>query len=493
MGVTPILPNSLHGLSRRRLMAMSGAFSLVGLTGRAAYGATDVPLHIEVAEKAKALATPGAILKMLIPQGSEANIRPVIEKFQDLSGVKLTTKSIAVDEMNAQLSLDGISGTANYDLALPATFGIPDLASAGVILPLTAYAKYHEPDGFRDDILYSTGDTFDAETYGFQADGDAYVMFYNKDWLEDPTEQARFADQHGHVLEIPRTWEELDRQMAYFHRPEEGRYGGALFRTPGYLAWEWWLRFHAKGIWPLSADLEPQIASDAGIEALEEMMRATQSLYPQARSAGLFENWKHYGAGNTFANIGWGGSQKYLNGPKSKIAGRMLYSLTPSGYVDGVHVNLPYFNWGWNYVVTTASTQPELAYLFALFASTSEISTLAVREQEGYFDPVRSEHYVDPVIQKIYSREFLDVHRKSMENAIPDLYLAQQSEYFQVLSKWLDAAVNGDTNPAEALQRVSTQWSLLNLRVGKASQTARWRELKTKYPQNAQKVFRDLP
>ena len=317
-------------------------------------------------------------------------------------------------------------------------------------------------------------------------------MFYHKDWFENPDEQARYEDLFGKSLNVPRTWADLDQQMAFFHRPDQGRFGGALFRTPGYLAWEWWVRFHAKGVWPLSESLDPQIASDAGVSALEDMIRATEFLYPQARSAGLFENWEHYGAGNTYANIGWGGSQKYLNGPKSKMKGRMIYGLTPCGDLGGVHVSMPYFNWGWNYVVTTASAQPELAYLFALFASTSEISTLSVREQAGYFDPFRPEHYEDPFIQKTYTPAFLKVHQESMKNSIPDLYLAQQGEYFQVLSKWLDASINGDANPKEALERVSTQWSLLNLRVGKEAQTARWKALRAKYPRQAQDTLRDL-
>ena len=431
-------------------------------------------------------------MKILLPHGSEANLQPVVAKFLELTGITVKIQSVAVDEINAQLSLDGLSGTANYDLALPATFGIPDLADGGIILPLTDFAARHEPPGFRSDILYTIGDTFDDEIYGFQADGDTYVMFYHKDWLKNSSEKARYEDRFGQQLAIPKTWGDLDRQMAFFHRPEEGQFGGALFRTPGYLAWEWWVRFHAKGVWPLSLDLEPQLASDEGVSALEDMIRATEFLYPQARSAGLFENWEHYGKGNTYANIGWGGSQKYLNGPKSAMKGRMVYGLTPCGEISGKHVNMPYFNWGWNYVVTSASKQPELAYLFALFASTSEVSTLSVREQAGFFDPFRAEHYSDPIIRETYTPEFLAVHQSSMRQSIPDLYLAQKGEYFQALSKWLDAAINGDADPAEALERVSTEWSLWNLRVGKDAQKARWRALRANYPSAARNALRDL-
>ncbi len=479
-------------IDRRQFLATAGA-ACAGLSsfGTGAFAAPD-KLHMRVAEAAKALAGDGSLLRLLAPNGSEANIHPVISAFKALSGVEVQLLTVPVDEINSQLNLDAIGGTGNYDIALPATFGIPDLAAGGSIRAITEFTEKYEPAGFRKDILYSTGDTFDDEIYGFQADGDTYVMFYHKDMLENADERAAYEDRFGEALDIPVTWRELDQQMKFFHRPSDDQYGGALFRTPGYLAWEWWVRFHANGVWPLSAELEPQIASDAGVSALEDMIRATECLYPHSRSAGLFDNWEHYSRGNIYCNIGWGGTQKYLNGPQSNMRGRMAFGPTPSGQVNGKRVSLPYFNWGWNYVVTSISAQPELAYLFTLFASTSAISTLSVREQEGYFDPFRPEHYSDPVIQETYSKEFLEVHEQSLRESIPDLYLANQTEYFQTLSKSLDAAVNGNVDPRKALERAATQWSVLNLRSGRELQTERWQALRSKYPTRAQSYLQDL-
>ena len=134
-------------------------------------------------------------------------------------------------------------------------------------------------------------------------------MFYRKDWISDPEEQKRYADRYGITLKVPDTWEELDQQLAFFHRPESGRYGGALFRSQYFIAWEWWVRFHAKGFFPFTDDLAPQINNDAGVKALEELAAASKYLYPGARSNGLFENFEAYGKGDSYANIGWGGTQ----------------------------------------------------------------------------------------------------------------------------------------------------------------------------------------
>ncbi len=478
---------------RRGLLASIGVGVFQVACPQLHAGSMSNSFHREVAEKARShgLAA-GQKLAILIPHGCADNLSPVVREFTELTGIEISVSEAAVDDINTQLLLDRMNEKGLYDLALPATFGIPDLVASDVIIPLTDYAAKHEPDGFREDVLFPTGDTFDDEIYGFQTDGDAYVMFYNNHMMLNEYEQKAYEDRHGSALRVPDTWKELDRQIEFFHRPTEDMYGGVLFRNTGYLAWEWWVRFHAKGVWPLSPNLRPQIDSDAGREALEEMISVGRFLAPGVESMSLFENWERYSKGNIYANIGWGGTQKYLNSPASAMRGHLSYSATPGGSIDGSAVTTPYFNWGWNYVVTTQSSMPELAYLFALFASTPAMSTVAVRQQGGFFDPFRPEHYRDPGIVETYSAEFLAVHEASMRAAIPDLYLANQSLYFSSLGKWLARAIDGSISTEEALTHVSQQWTLINDRSEFSAQKERWAELRRKYPPRLSAVMSDL-
>ncbi len=482
----------LDGQRRRLLLGGAGCL-LSGLLPRSVFADSTGELHSIVAGQARQLAGERQVsLRLLMPQGSEANLKPIIAAFRQASGIQVELVESPVDDMNTRLILDNISDGGDYDLALPATFGLPDLVSSRAIVPLDDYAARYEPEGFRNGVLFDVGDSFDGKLYGFQTDGDAYLMFYQRRLLEDPDEQRRYEDRFGEALGIPNTWETLDRQMEWFHRPDQGLYGGLLFRTPGYLAWEWWVRYHAKGYWPLSPTLEPQINGDAGVAALEEMVRAGRYLPPEASSLGLFENWQRFSRGDVYCNIGWGGSQKYFNSDKSAIRNRLAYGPTPGGMVDGKLLLTPYFNWGWNYVVATNSKEPELAYLFALFASTPHMSTLAVRQVEGYFDPFRPEHYEDEVIKDAYSQDFLDVHRQSLESAIPDLYLTNQGQYFQALGTWLNRAVSRKIEPAEALDRVAQQWRMINRGSDRSEQQERWLKLRGKYPAKVRRRLRDL-
>jgi multiple sugar transport system substrate-binding protein len=307
-------------------------------------------------------------------------------------------------------------------------------------------------------------------------------MFYNKPWLEDEEAKARYADQFGQALTPPQTWEDLDRQMAFFHDPAQNRFGGALFRTPAYVAWEWWIRYHAKGVWPFDDGMNPLIDGEEGILALEELVAASRFLYPDAPRAGLFDNWKAFGRGNIYCNMGWGGTQKYLNRPPSGLQGQLAFSMTPGGMIAGERLTVPYFNWGRNYVVTNHCPEPEIAYLFALFASSPRQSTRSIGDLEGYFDPHRPEHYRDPGIIGAYSEPFLRVHEASMRGAVPDLYLNGHGEYFGALSDGIMAVVNGEKDAASAMSETAKRWLVITYRLGKAKQQARWRALRSRYP-----------
>lgn len=488
---TPAAPRITQ--TRREAIACGLAFGAFACAPRTANAAQLANLSSYAAQQAHQLASGRDVtLRILVPIGSEANIVPVVEAFTQQSGIKVNVEAIPLEDINTHLMLRAFTDDEPYDVALPATFGLPDLVNAKAIMPLSDFAQVHEPAGLRSGILYEVGDTFDEEIYGFQTDGDSYVMFYNASMLNNPAEQDRYASQTGVKLAVPETWPELDRQLKFFHRPDEGFYGGALFRTSGYLAWEWWVRFHAKGVWPLSEDMEPQIASDQGVEALNELIAASNHLVPEATTNGLFDNWKRFEQGDVYCNIGWGGTQKYLNRPESAIRGNLAFGPTPGGLVDGQALEVPYFNWGWNYVVSQASRQPEIAYLFSLFASSPEVSTSSVRAQGGFFDPFRIEHYADQEIRQVYTDEFLQVQRASLQSSIPDLYLANQGEYFGSLNRWLDAAMYDGLDAREALQRVANEWRLITIRAGVDGQRQRWSNLRAKYPSGAQKLLRHL-
>jgi multiple sugar transport system substrate-binding protein len=470
----------LRGTAGAAALALAPGFVMRPGPARAASAAT---IHTEAAAQAKALAQGRSVtLTILEPSGSLGNVKPVADKFSEETGIQIRYVEVPLGEINQKILLEAVSKAGSFDLALPATFGIPDLVESGILVDLSDYAKKYEPSDYRADFLYSTGDFYKGKLYGYQTDGDAYVMFYLEDWLENEEENKAFSDKHGYALKVPDTWEELDAMMAHFHRPDQGMYGGALYRTQFFIAWEWWVRFHAKGYFPFDDNMEPQINNDAAVKALEELIAASKHLYPGASTNGLFENFEAYAEGDKFCNIGWGGTQKFLNSEKSKVKGRLAFGNMPGGMIGGRLVKTPYFNWGWNYVVSSLSKEPEIAYLFSLYACSPVMSTVAVRDPGGYFDPFRGAHYKDPEIIDTYTQEFLTAHEASMRDSIPDLYLKGQGEYFDVLRVKIQEADVGKATPKEALDDVANSWKRITRRMNTQSQKVQWAFLKSLYP-----------
>ena len=483
-------PPSRPGPDRRQLVA-GGLGALAGLSlvplGRAAAGGPGSPDRI--LERARQLVGEGGgELRVLLPAGSRANVEPVAQAFQKATGVRIRLVEVPVDDINAHVLARTLAGGADFDLALPATFGLPDLVAADCLHPLDefaeTYASFEEGDG-----LYELGDRYDGRLWGYQTDGDAYVFFYNRRMLEDERLRKSWEDETGEELGPATTWEELDRMMAFVHDPERGVHGGTLFRTPTYMAWEWWIRLHAKGVYPVDDDMRPRFTEDACVEALVELLAASRHQYPEAATAGLVDNWKAFARGDAFCNIGWGGTQKYLHGPDSKVRGALLHTCPPGGLVEGRLARASYFNWGWNWTVAGGANDPELSYLLALFATSTSASTLAVRATEGFFDPFRESHYEDPEVVAAYSPDFLEVHAECMRNCIPDFYLRGQSEYFGVLHTYLGRCESGAITPRRALEVVARAWEQTTDRIGRERQAEDWRRLKALYPAGLRAVL----
>lgn len=475
-------------ISRRRFIKRaSTAILSTSLLSNWVYSGSTPPsieqTHVQIANLINRHRRRNQSLVILYPKGCLGNLKAVAKSFQEFTNIRLDLKEASLDQISSEMILEHRLKKRSFDVAIPATFGIPDLVEAGVIEDLTPFAKEYEPKSLASNALYTLGDYYMNKLYGYQTDGDTYLMFYNKKWLDNDAYKKEYEDKYNRALAIPKTWNELYQQMRFFHRPEENKFGGSLFRNKQYIGWEFWIRFHAKGYYPVRDDMTPQINNQAGIEALSELIETSKYLEPNVNKNGLFDNFKSFAQGNKYCNIGWGGTQKYLNGDVSKVKDQLYFSSTLGGNINGKSFNVPFFNWGWNYVVSSRSIRKELAYLFCLFASTPQVSIYSVREANGYFDPYRKEHYQDPVIQDVYGQPFLEAHKESLANSIPDFYLQGQGLYLSALKEGIYAANLGHVNIKLALNRIAQKWEQITNQLGRRGQMAQWRYLKNSYPE----------
>jgi multiple sugar transport system substrate-binding protein len=150
---------------------------------------------------------------------------------------------------------------------------------------------------------------------------------------------------------------------------------------------------------------------------------------------------------------------------------------------------MPYFNWGWNFVVSKKSKESELAYLFCLFACSPKMSILSVRDQSGYFDPFRKEHFNDSKITDVYSGDFLKVHLMSLKKSIPDFYIQGRGRYMSALKRAIQIANDGFMPVDKALDSAAERWVKITHTIGETDQVRQWKFLKKSYPEDLKKVL----
>ncbi len=150
-------------------------------------------LHKQVAQQAKQLAFGRNIdLTILFPKGALGNLKPIGKLFTQMTGIEIKYSEVPYEQINTHIILSAMAQNAEFDLSLPATFALPDLIESSALEKLDRFAAKYEPEYFRNNILYSMGDYYKRHFYGYQTDGDTYLMFYNKAWLQDVTEKRKF-------------------------------------------------------------------------------------------------------------------------------------------------------------------------------------------------------------------------------------------------------------------------------------------------------------
>ena len=70
--------------------------------------------------------------------------------------------------------------------------------------------------------------------WAIPTEGDATGWAYRKDWFEDPAEKEAFKAKYGYDLDVPKTWAQMRDIAEFFQRPDQKRYGIAIYTDNAY-------------------------------------------------------------------------------------------------------------------------------------------------------------------------------------------------------------------------------------------------------------------
>ncbi len=172
-------------------------------------------------------------LTILWAEWDPANyLQELVNEYQAETGVAVTVETVPWPDFPTKAFNEFNAGGSAYDLVVGDSQWLGYGATGGHYVNLTDFIATHNlattmaPATMKYYSEYPGG----SGTYwSVPLEGDALGWAYRKDWFEDPAEMEAFKTKYGYDLAVPQTFKELIDIAEFFHRPEENRYGVAVY------------------------------------------------------------------------------------------------------------------------------------------------------------------------------------------------------------------------------------------------------------------------
>jgi multiple sugar transport system substrate-binding protein len=406
------------------------------------------------------------------------------------TGFKVKVIEVPVAEMFTKILQEHRAATGAYDALNVIPSWMPDLARAGALEPLDAYVDKY---GYREELqeiapVYrdnqmKVGD----QIFGFPDDGDVFVLYYRKDVLGDPKIRDGFKAKHGYDLPMPpKTWNEFDEVSAHITEATGGKpYGAGSFREMAYGQFLFQERFRNEGGRFFDPEtMKATINNDIGVKVFTDWLAENKSMPPGVETWGFVENLAAFLQGDTAMTISWppygrwaagyGTEQEALSWvPKSKVAGKVGYAMTPGGH--------PQLAAGFALSVAAGSRQKEAAYLFIQWLNSKDISLQRVQLPYALRDPFRENHFTSEEYKARWpdAPEYLKALQEGAVNGLLDLSLIQTDKYEEAIRQGVSRLWAGE-DPKGILDDIAAQWDQLTERVGLEKQKGAYQDWASK-------------
>jgi multiple sugar transport system substrate-binding protein len=139
--------------------------------------------------------------------------------FQTKAFTEFNARGDAYDMVVGDSQWLGAGSTGGHYVDLTDFFAEHGIAEIMAPATVEAYAEY--PKGSQ-------------QYWAVPVEGDATGWAYRKDWFEDPQEKEAFQAKYGYELDVPQTWAQMRDIAEFFHRPDEQRYGIAIYTDNSY-------------------------------------------------------------------------------------------------------------------------------------------------------------------------------------------------------------------------------------------------------------------
>jgi multiple sugar transport system substrate-binding protein len=400
--------------------------------------------------------------------------------WEQLTGIKSNVVELTNPDQYSKAVAEHIAGSGAYDILDISPAWTPSLADGGVIAPLDDYIAKYMNTADLDDYhpLYKALPTYKGKIWGFFDDGDIFALYYRRDIFEDPKMQEAYQAKFNKPLEVPKTWEDY-AQVAQFITDQMAPnvYGAGHFRKAGSPGnqFDFLQQFRANGGKFFDDGMKAQLASDAGVRTLTNMVAANAASIPGNNELDAVSLWAAWLQGKVAMIYSWpptgrmtagySQSDKAINFvPQSTIADKVGYAVVPGN---------PEHATGYNKALSADSANPDAAYLFMQWACSPEVSLARVMLPYALRDPYRISHFKSELYAQLFptAKDYLANLNNSANVGLLDPIMPGAQDYFLSIDRMCTAVWAG-ADPMESLQTAAAEWDTTTERLGVESQKA---------------------
>jgi multiple sugar transport system substrate-binding protein len=157
--------------------------------------------------------------------------------YEQETGVKITVETTPWSDFQTKAFTEFNAKGSAYDLIVGDSQWLGAASEVGHYVELTDFIKENnvlEKMAPATVKYYSEYPGNSGHYWSIPTEGDAVGWSYRKDWFEDPKEKEAFKAKYGYDLAPPKTWKELTDIAEFFNRPDQNRYGIAIYTQNQY-------------------------------------------------------------------------------------------------------------------------------------------------------------------------------------------------------------------------------------------------------------------
>jgi multiple sugar transport system substrate-binding protein len=161
-------------------------------------------------------------------------LQELVNQYTAETGVKVTVQTTPWGDFQTKAFAEFNAKGDAYDMVVGDSQWLGAGATQGHYVDLTDFFKKNKLTDVMAPATVKYYAEYGGKYWAIPLEGDAIGWSYRKDWFEDPKEMAAFKAKYGYDLAVPTTYAQLRDIAEFFYRPDEKKYGVAIYTDNSY-------------------------------------------------------------------------------------------------------------------------------------------------------------------------------------------------------------------------------------------------------------------